>query len=141
MDGDPAGWACGTAAAPTDVWISVGLGQANITDTICGVTDVSTNQNEVLPAAAGAIEGNGWVPVPLADIPASIGSPLSNYPLDPNPSAITVGAFSETDRTYLYRCATDTNGFEINTSLESQLYRNGGTDDKEQTDGGNNANA
>src|SRR3989344_9411549 len=32
MDGDPAGWACGTAAAPTDVWISVGLGQANITD-------------------------------------------------------------------------------------------------------------
>ncbi|MBI4134088.1 MAG: prepilin-type N-terminal cleavage/methylation domain-containing protein [Candidatus Terrybacteria bacterium] len=89
-------------------------------------------------AGASAIDGTGWVPVNLTSIPVSIGAPLSNYPLDPNP-LVTLTEPADTDRTYVYRClnAASENTFEINTNLESQLYT-AGAQNKEDSDGGNN---
>ncbi|OHA50095.1 MAG: hypothetical protein A2991_03925 [Candidatus Terrybacteria bacterium RIFCSPLOWO2_01_FULL_58_14] len=123
----------GTGACATNAWVAT---TTAITDVggVCGAATAA-----VLEAGA-AIDNTGWVPVALTAIPASIGAPLSNYPLDPNP-LVTAAAVTETDRTYIYRCDGTNNTFEVNSSLESALYRNGGTDDKEQADGGNNPNA
>src|SRR3989344_5439320 len=56
-------------------------------------------------ASATSITGTGWVPVDLTDIPVSIGAPISNYPLDPNP-LVTLAEPVNADRTYVYRCSS-----------------------------------
>lgn len=80
---------------------------------------------------------NGWVPVALASTPG--GSPISSLPLDPvSPDAAT---FSNTNSlyAYFYTCSTTGMVFELDANLESTRYSQGGTDDKESTDGGDRA--
>lgn len=131
LDDDPAADGCAGA-----VYVGNNSAIANITDAVCGVAD-GANQIE---STTQLVDGTGWIPVDLAnDIEA--GAPISSFPLDPNPIVDAAGTFDETDRVYIYSC-DDANGtFELNASMESVRYSNGGGNDAETSDGGDNANA
>lgn len=93
------------------------------------------------PAAASLrnTDGTGWIPVNLGLI--SSGTPISRLPVDPSPSQAG-------DRFYAYRtgapggvCTTGNTCtvFEINATMESTKFAQGGGADVENTDGGNRA--
>lgn len=90
---------------------------ATATSGSCAVTSTA--------AAAGAVNGNGWVDVNLTLIPG--GSPLATLPIDPVNNATNF---------YRYQ-ASSTNVFELNANMESARY-NAGTDNVEvvAADGG-----
>ena len=72
-----------------------------------------------------AIDGTGWAPVNLSAIVG--GSPLGILPRDP----------TNTDTyNYQYSCNSTNLTFELDAKMESTRYSNGGSDDKESTDGG-----
>lgn len=92
---------------------------------------------------AAVTDGTGWVPINLNSITG--GSPISNLPLDPTNTIATPTAPVSTDLVYRYACqmkgdATHpSNVFEIDAVLESDQYGPAGTDDKSDSDGGDNA--
>lgn len=78
-----------------------------------------------------AVDGTGWVAVALSDIEG--GSPISTLPRDP---------VNDNDYQYQYSCGgTDNLFFELDAKMESTKYKNGGSADKESTDGGDNTGA
>lgn len=76
--------------------------------------------------SSASTTGSGWVPVDLEDI--SGGSPLSRLPIDP---------VNNSDNYYAIKVSSTVGKFEINASMESIKYSNGGGSDAESTDGGN----
>ena len=77
---------------------------------------------KVVTSTSRAVDGNGWVPVNLTQIPG--GSPLLKLPLDPGPSV------------YAYACDPVSKTIEFNTRLMSGRFSYGGSDDKTSNDGG-----
>jgi len=74
-----------------------------------------------------SVNSTGWLPVDLATL--AVGSPISKYPIDPNPE------YSGNNQRY-YAYLTDGAGkWEITANLESTYYTS--TDDRESKDGGN----
>ncbi|TSC96256.1 MAG: Uncharacterized protein Athens101426_432 [Parcubacteria group bacterium Athens1014_26] len=73
------------------------------------------------------VDVTGWIPVNLAS--STSGSPISVLPVDPT---------NNTTYFYSYACDNTNKTFELNAKLESARYIQGGSDDKESTDGGNN---
>lgn len=70
------------------------------------------------------VDGTGWVPVHLGSSPA-----ISAWPIDP-----------KNDASLFYSYAYDnSNTWEFTAKMESTRYKSGGTDDVENTDGGNQA--
>lgn len=80
-------------------------------------------------AGVFAVDGSGWVAVPLSTITG--GSPLGALPKDPT---------NDDTYNYQYSCDNTAKTFELDAKMESTKYSNGGTKDKESTDGGNDAN-
>jgi prepilin-type N-terminal cleavage/methylation domain-containing protein len=82
-----------------------------------------------------AVDGTGWVPVPLSAM--SGGAPLPTLPRDPRN---TYGTTPQTNLVYQYACDTSSNNlyFELVSGIESTRYSNGGDDDVVSTDGGVN---
>jgi len=78
---------------------------------------------------ARTVDSTGWVPVNLTAVTG--GAPLAVLPVDPT---------NDTTYFYSYACDNTAKTFEFNAKMESTRYSNGGPDDKENTDGGNNAN-
>nr|MBP8618058.1 hypothetical protein [Candidatus Paceibacterota bacterium] len=74
----------------------------------------------------------GWIPIDFNSM--STKSPLAALPVDPNPA--TSGA----SRYYLYLPDTSDVTFELTANMESSYYKQGGSMDKESTDGGPLAN-
>ncbi|MBI2633695.1 MAG: prepilin-type N-terminal cleavage/methylation domain-containing protein [Parcubacteria group bacterium] len=75
------------------------------------------------------VDGSGWIPVKLNTL--SGGSPISVWPVDPNPSPSSAGNFY-----YVYLCKKADLSFTIFANMESEFYSNGGKGDVESTDGG-----
>ncbi|MDO8443298.1 MAG: type II secretion system protein [bacterium] len=127
---DTAGTNCATK-----IWGTIGTSSPSSGTIIATRVFADTNKTAFIGSPATTTVGiNGWVPVALADTAG--GSPISSLPLDPtSPSATT---FSNTNATYayFYTCSTTGLVFELNATLESTRYSNGGTDDKESSDGG-----
>lgn len=99
----------------------------NYWGTIFGAAENFTGSPGQHANTGTAINGTGWVPIKLSDIPG--GSPLSVLPNDPlNPDTVT--------QSYTYQCDNTNKWFEINANMESTRYANGGGDDVESTDGG-----
>ncbi|MBU6141765.1 prepilin-type N-terminal cleavage/methylation domain-containing protein [Patescibacteria group bacterium] len=73
--------------------------------------------------------GTGWVAVDFTQITG--GSPLSVLPKDPTNSATY---------NYQYSCNSTNQTYELDAKMESTRYSQGGSDDKESTDGGDVAN-
>mgnify|MGYP001032569908 CR=1 FL=1 len=73
-------------------------------------------------------DNNGWIPIDFNSM--STKSPLAALPVDPNPA--TSGA----SRYYLYLPDTSDVTFELTANMESSYYKQGGSMDKESTDGG-----
>jgi prepilin-type N-terminal cleavage/methylation domain-containing protein len=75
-------------------------------------------------------DSTGWLPVNFSQI--SLGTPLASLPIDPT---------NNTNYYYAY-AATTTGGyfFEFDTFMESQKYKNGGSNDVASKDGGDNPN-
>ncbi|MEK9154796.1 MAG: type II secretion system protein [Patescibacteria group bacterium] len=73
--------------------------------------------------ASRAVDGTGWVPVNLNSV--STGAPLAVYPIDPRNTFVWYYSYANTATT-----------FELNADLEAAKYVQGGTNDKEDTDGG-----
>jgi prepilin-type N-terminal cleavage/methylation domain-containing protein len=69
--------------------------------------------------------GQGWIPVNFSTI--TTGSPLGQLPIDPTNAS--------SSRLY-YTYTTNGTQYEVTTSLESQKYKLGGTNDVISTDGG-----
>ncbi len=76
-----------------------------------------------------AVDGTGWIPVNLISLGGT--PPLSNWPIDPNPTA----AIADPARYYVY-LTNSTSTFEIIANMESDQYSNGGSNDVESKDGG-----
>jgi len=97
-----------------------------------GATQVSSTYNSL-------VDGTGWLPIKLSTI--SGGSPISNLPTDPTNTIATLSTVAFTDLVYRYACSNVSSvlNFEINTSLESSEYGNGGANDKVSKDGGDNS--
>ena len=109
----------GTVATTTCPWFA-------------GTANTSTSATSTRSISAG------WVPVNLSGV--SIGSPLSQWPVDPT-NAIghaSGGAFAtSTDLFYSYAASTTFGGgFKLEANMESVKYSNGGTSDAETNDGG-----
>jgi prepilin-type N-terminal cleavage/methylation domain-containing protein len=85
-----------------------------------------TNHTNSHISTSTSVDGSGWLPIPLSSMPG--GSPISALPLDP------VGA-QTVSQAYYYLCST-TNTFKLVGNLESDMYKNTGSNDKESTDGG-----
>lgn len=102
----------------TNCYTSVTTG---IASTSCGLTGTYT----ISSSTSRAVDGNGWLAVPLSNI--SSGSPLGNLPVDP-----------VNNSTYYYAYAASSSlTFELNANMESTKYSRGGGSDEESTDGGN----
>lgn len=85
--------------------------------------------------ATTSVDSTGWVPVPLSSM--SGGSPIATLPLDPsNISGGTVNSNTNVTTAYYYTCSTTQLTFKLVGNMESTAYANGGTNDKESTDGG-----
>lgn len=69
----------------------------------------------------------GWIPVKFDDIPG--GSPLSVLPRDPQSGEGMFYSF----------VSNGSSTFELNADMESDRYKNGGSDDVESVDGGDKA--
>jgi prepilin-type N-terminal cleavage/methylation domain-containing protein len=82
----------------------------------------------VTTSAARLTNGTGWIPVNFDNM--STKSPLAALPVDPNP------ATSSASRYYLYLPDTSDVTFELTANMESGYYKQGGSMDKESTDGG-----
>jgi hypothetical protein len=89
----------------------------------CATTATSTQSQ--------AIDSTGWIPVPFDDLAG--GSPLSNLPVDPNPST------SAGDYYYVYLPNATDLTFKLVANMESNYY-GGGEGDVEGTDGGTENN-
>ena len=128
-----------------DIWLSVGTAPSAGTAVTGFATTVANTWN--VSATASAIDGTGWIPVDFTDI--SGGSPISNLPIDPQNTLVngTSTAIAATNDALMYRYSCRTNAsstnpstYEVSANLESNEYKNSGTNDKESKDGGNNNN-
>ena len=86
-------------------------------------------------------DGSGWIPVNFDSLTG--GSPISNLPLDPVNTIVTLATpvnniSNGGDFVYRYACSITPLAFEINAKLESIAYTS--TDNKMTSDGGNNSN-
>ncbi len=91
------------------------------------VTSTTCSSRTPAVTTSQSVAGTGWLPVDLATL--AVGSPISKYPVDPNPSYT-----GNNQRYYVY--LTDGAGkWEIVANLESAYYTS--TDDRESKDGGN----
>jgi len=86
-----------------------------ITGTTCGG---KTSRND---STSQVVNGSGWIPVNLASLTG--GSPISGYPVDPNPY--------NDKRYYIYLPDQNTLTFELLANMESTTYSA-----QEATDGG-----
>lgn len=112
--------------------VSIGSSTNCYVVTIAGMTANCQGRHAgktMTQSASQAVNGTGWVPVNFAGLQG--GSPLSVLPVDP-----------VNNTTYFYSYLGDSTNavFELNANLESAKYSNGGAEDKESTDGGDNAN-
>ena len=106
---------------------SPAFGTANVTYShVTGVTCVGTPSS----TTSQAVNGTGWIPVNLTSLGGT--PPLSNWPIDPNPTA-TSGA--NPARYYVY-LTNGTSTFEVIANMESSQYSQGGSNDVESKDGG-----
>ena len=81
-------------------------------------------------SSQGVSGTDGWIPVNLRGLAA--GSPIAKFPIDPR--NVTS---SSADYHYAYVCQRTPNlAFELFANMESTLYSNGGSQDRESTDGG-----
>jgi len=94
-------------------------------------------------SASGAVDGTGWLPINLTQIPG--GSPISNLPIDPSNTVASGIAPKSTDLVYRYVCQNVSTAsglpssvFEINAQLESDAFTV--SDDRRTKDGGDNNN-
>jgi len=76
-----------------------------------------------------AVNGSGWIPVNLTSLGGT--PPLSNWPIDPNPTTVT----NNPGRYYVY-LTNGTSTFEVIANMESSQYSQGGSNDVESKDGG-----
>ena len=90
-----------------------------------------TGRNPTL-SSSRLTNSTGWIPINFDNM--STKSPLAALPVDPNPA--TSGA----SRYYLYLPDTSDVTFELTANMESSYYKQGGSMDKESTDGGPLAN-
>lgn len=133
----------GAGAGVETAWVSAPTGVLDANDISCN----DTAPNAVAAANSGLINGSGWIPADLSAIPTPPGSPLSNFPIDPTNAKNGATAADDTvgtdnlDLFYTYGCNDGNLQFELMANMESGRYRNTGTQDKESTDGGNNADA
>ncbi len=72
-------------------------------------------------SSSQAVDGGGWIPVKLSDLTG--GSPISGYPVDPNPAS--------NQRYYIYLPNNASSTFELLANMESTTYTA-----NEATDGG-----
>lgn len=86
--------------------------------------------------STAAIDGSGWIPINFASLNQS---PISRFSLDPSYRVTNPADVTDDDLLYLYGCDIDTT-WELNANLESSQFSQGGSDDRESTDGGNNNN-
>lgn len=92
-----------------------------------------------LASTSTVVTGTGWVTINFGSI--SSGSPLARLPLDPNNGSTNCGSGAEACF-YEYMNSGDTIlTYELNASMESTKYANGGGGDVETTDGGTSATA
>ena len=80
------------------------------------------------PANYRNVNGTGWVPVNFSSV--SIGSPISELPVDPTDSS--------SSRLY-YTYTTNGSQYELTAAMESAKYQLGGPSDAVSTDGGTDA--
>lgn len=98
----------------------------------------------VYSSASALVDGTGWLPVKLSDIPG--GSPISNLPIDPTNIVAAATTPASADLVYRYACqnaAVDGSGkpstvFEVNAQLESDAFTATGSD-KRALDGGDHS--
>lgn len=88
----------------------------------------------------GLTNGNGWIPINLEGTTG--GSPLSNFPIDPNHNVANPGKITNNDLTYRYACSSNKASkkpltFEIDARMESIFYTTA-PNDIARSDGGNN---
>jgi type IV pilus assembly protein PilA len=127
----------GAWAAGDKIFYSVGSDQTAITDaTLDGGTGSVPVAGQTTSTLLGNIDGTGWIPVNLDSL--ADGSPLSNFPIDPNNTIVDGAAVADTDYVYRYVCQADKGLFELNARLESNAYTV--DDNKMSKDGGNNSN-
>jgi len=113
---------------------------SNVWYSLNGVTDPSVAGSETATSTATAVElgevdGTGWIPVNLSSLVG--GSPISNFPIDPTNTIANLGTIANTDLVYRYTCSSTPMGFEINATLESDVFTS--EDDKRAKDGGNHS--
>lgn len=87
------------------------------------------------------ITGGGWVTINLSSI--SSGSPLAKLPIDPNNTSTNCGSGAAACFYQYLTSGNTTLTYELDASMESTKYANGGGSDVESNskDGGDNANA
>ena len=88
-----------------------------------------TTSGTLAHGGVASTTGTGWVAVDFTQITG--GSPLSVLPLDPS---------NNNTYNYQYACNSSNDTYELDAKMESTRYSQGGSDDKESTDGGDVAN-
>ncbi|GBD34699.1 hypothetical protein HRbin35_00440 [bacterium HR35] len=116
----------GVGEASSSVFISVPYDKEDVRNSLAGgfyiyqVSSINLNK----------IDGTGWLPINFSVL---IYPPLNSLPIDP------INYYSKKYfYSYVFNRASST--YEINANLESAIFKNGGSNDKTSTDGGNNPN-
>lgn len=93
----------------------------------CGLRHIAAAATVEIYSPDLLVDGTGWMPVNFNDVPG--GSPLSVLPRDPQSGAGMFYSF----------VSNGSSTFELNADMESDRYKNGGSDDVESVDGGDKA--
>ncbi len=131
LDGTAA--SAGSCAADTGVgtwWTSNAGAIAAANKPFTNPTAVAASQAYQAVAGYGfaprAIDGSGWLPVPLSGI--SGGSPVAVLPIDPNPDTVNALISNPVGtpggRYYAYQCNGVSKLYEIDANMESTKYNN-----------------
>ncbi len=134
LDGDGSRGTCATH-------VFIGRGTTpDITDTLVSERILKQDVNPLLEGDTNntTLGGSGWVPINFLLFLQS--SEIPRLPLDPAYSVADPAQLTTDDRLYLYGCNNSTLKWEFNANLESKQFSQGGSQDRESTDGGDETN-
>jgi len=117
------------ATSSCALWMTVGTTTVNVTATTTRTI-----------GTAGAVAGNGWLPVDFNNI--SSGAPIAQEPIDPvnqvgSATCVSTSTLGSCGLFYSYDFSGSS--FKLATFMESLKYAKGGGNDVESSDGGTNS--
>src|SRR3989338_2210960 len=99
-----------------------------------GASQCAGDTSTVSTSSDRTVLGAGWIPVVFGDI--SGGTPLAVLPVDPSSGIGSAAKINSWPLVYWFEGSTASSTWELAAKMESERYKDGGTNDVSTNDGG-----